>query len=152
VYPVVLMRVFSARGGRIRMERGMSDRSGMAVGFTIFAGVMMIMVGVFQALWGLAAIIKDQFFVVTPNYAYNVDVTTWGWIHLVVAAIIVLAGFGLFSGAVWARTVGVTLAVLSAIANFLTIPYYPLWSIMIIALDVFVIWALTAHGRDVISA
>ena len=134
------------------MERGMSDRSGMAVGFTIFAGVTMIMVGVFQALWGLAAIIKDQFFVVTRNYAYNVDVTTWGWIHLVLAAIIVLAGFGLFSGAVWARTVGVTLAVLSAIANFLTIPYYPLWSILIIALDVFVIWALTAHGRDVISA
>jgi hypothetical protein len=134
------------------MDRGMSDRSGMAVGFTIFAGVMMIMVGIFQALWGLAAIIKDQFFVVTRNYAYNVDVTTWGWIHLVVAAIIVLAGFGLFSGAVWARTVGVTLAVLSAIANFLTIPYYPLWSILIIAVDVFVIWALTAHGRDVIRA
>jgi hypothetical protein len=134
------------------MDRGMSDRSGMAVGFTIFAGVMMIMVGIFQGLWGLAAIIKDQFFVVTRNYAYNVDVTTWGWIHLVVAAIIVLAGFGLFSGAVWARTVGVTLAVLSAIANFLTIPYYPLWSILIIALDVFVIWALTAHGRDVIRA
>jgi hypothetical protein len=134
------------------MDRGMSDRSGMAVGFTIFAGVMMIMVGIFQGLWGLAAIIKDQFFVVTRNYAYNVDVTTWGWIHLIVAAIIVLAGFALFSGAVWARTVGVTLAVLSAIANFLTIPYYPLWSILIIAVDVFVIWALTAHGRDVIRA
>jgi hypothetical protein len=134
------------------MDRGMSDRSGMAVGFTIFAGVMMIMVGIFQGLWGLAAIIKDQFFLVTRNYAYNVDVTTWGWIHLIVAAIIVLAGFALFSGAVWARTVGVTLAVLSAIANFLTIPYYPLWSILIIALDVFVIWALTAHGRDVIRA
>jgi hypothetical protein len=134
------------------MDRGMSDRSGMAVGFTIFAGVMMIMVGIFQGLWGLAAIIKDQFFLVTRNYAYNVDVTTWGWIHLIVAAIIVLAGFALFSGAVWARTVGVTLAVLSAIANFLTIPYYPLWSILIIAVDVFVIWALTAHGRDVIRA
>jgi hypothetical protein len=73
-------------------------------------------------------------------------------IHLVAGVIILLAGFGLFSGAVWARTVGVTLAVLSAIANFLTIPYYPLWSILIIALDIFVIWALTAHGRDVIRA
>ena len=134
------------------MDRGMSDRSGTAIGFTIFASVTMVMVGVFQSLWGLAAIIKDQFFVVTQNYAYNVDITTWGWIHLVAGVIILLAGFALFSGAVWARTVGVTLAVLSAIANFLTIPYYPLWSILIIALDVFVIWALTAHGRDVISA
>ena len=130
------------------MDRGMSDRSGTAIGFTIFAGVTMVMVGVFQSLWGLAAIIKDQFFVVTQNYAYNVDITTWGWIHLVAGVIILLAGFALFSGAVWARTVGVTLAVLSAIANFLTIPYYPLWSILIIALDVFIIWAVLTSGSS----
>jgi hypothetical protein len=131
----------------------MDDRpSGAAVGFSLFAGVMMIMMGTLHALWGLAAIIEDQFFVATQNYLYNIDVSGWGWVHLIVGVIVVFAGFGVFSGAVWARTVGVTLAVLSAIANFLTIPYFPIWSLVIIALDVFVIWALTVRGRDITRA
>ena len=75
--------------------------------------------------------------------------TTWGWIHLIAGIIIYLAGFGLFSGAVWARTVGVILAAISAFVSFAWIPLYPVWSIVIIAIDVAVIWALTAHGRDI---
>jgi hypothetical protein len=103
----------------------------------------MITIGVFQAIAGLAAIIEDEFFVVTQNYTFDLDVTAWGWIHLIVGIVLVLAGFYLFTGSTWARIVGITLAILSAVANFFFIPYYPFWSILIIALDVWVIWALT---------
>lgn len=127
--------------------REQTSTGGMAAGFVIFAGVMMIILGVFHALEGLSAIIKDQFYVATPNYLYSVDITTWGWIHLIGGAIVAVAGFFVFSGAVWARAVGILLAGLSAIANFLFIPHYPIWSLLMIAVDVFVIWALTAHGR-----
>jgi hypothetical protein len=118
-------------------------------GLVVFAGVMMILLGIFHALAGLTAILKDRFFVSTPNYLISVDVTSWGWIHLIGGAVVAVAGFFVFSGAAWARAIGIGLAVLSAIANFLFIPYYPLWSLLMIALDVFVIWALARHGREV---
>ena len=130
---------------------GRADRatSGWAVGFILFAAIMMIMTGVFQALAGLIAIFENEFYVATRNYLFKFDATTWGWIHLILGVIVALAGWGLLSGRTWARAVGITLALLSAIANFLFIPYYPFWSLLIIALDVFVIWALAAHGGDV---
>jgi hypothetical protein len=93
--------------------------------------------------------LEDEFYAVTPNYVFEFDDTTWGWVHLIGGIIILLAGFGLFSGAVWARTVGVIVATISAIISFFWIPLYPLWAITIIAIDVAVIWALTAHGRDI---
>jgi hypothetical protein len=122
---------------------------GWAVGFIVFAAVMMMMTGVFQALAGLVAIFENEFYVAARNYLFEFDVTAWGWIHLILGVIVALAGFGLLSGATWARVVGITLAVLSAIANFLFIPYYPFWSLLIIALNVFVIWALAVHGGKV---
>jgi hypothetical protein len=125
------------------------ERSGAAVGWTTFAAIMLMIIGVFHALAGLSGIVKDNFYAVTPNYVLKFDVTTWGWIHLIAGIIIVLAGFALFSGAVWARTVGVILATLSLLAAFAWIPLYPIWGIVIIAVDVFVIWALTVHGRDI---
>jgi hypothetical protein len=130
---------------------GRADRatSGWAVGFILFAAIMMMMTGVFQALAGLIAIFENEFYVATRNYLFKFDATTWGWIHLILGVIVALAGWGLLSGRTWARAVGITLALLSAIANFLFIPYYPFWSLLIIALDVFVIWALAAHGGDV---
>jgi hypothetical protein len=124
------------------------DVSGWAVGFTVFAAVMMIMVGVWQALAGLIAIFQNEFYVPTRNYLFEFDVTAWGWIHLLVGALVAFAGWGLLSGQTWARVVGITLAALSATANFLFIPYYPFWSILIVAVNVLVIWALTAHGRE----
>jgi hypothetical protein len=127
------------------------EPSGAAVGLTIFAGVIMIMLGIFHALYGLAAIIKNDFFVVGADYLYKIDPTAWGWIHLIAGIVVAMAGYALFTGAVWARTVGVILAVISAIANFLTIPYYPFWSMLLLALDVFVIWALTVRGRDIVG-
>jgi hypothetical protein len=126
-----------------------SRPSGVAVGFSMFAGVLMITIGIWHAIAGFAGILKDQFYAVTPNYILKFDATTWGWIHLIGGILVALAGFAIFSGAVWARMVGVLLAVLSLIANFAFIPIYPLWSIAIIALDVAVIWALTVHGRDI---
>ena len=124
------------------------DISGWVVGFTVFAAVMMLMVGVFQALQGLVAIFENEFYVQTRNYLFQFDATTWGWIHLVIGLLVAFAGWGLLSGQTWARVVGITLAALSATANFLFIPYYPFWSLLIIAVDVLVIWALTAHGRQ----
>jgi hypothetical protein len=126
--------------------------SGWAVGFIMFAGLIMIMAGIFQAIQGLVGIFENEFYVATRNYLFQFDATTWGWIHLIGGVIVALAGWGVLAGQTWARVVGITLAVLSAIANFLFIPYYPFWSLLIIALDIFVIWALAAHGRDVRDA
>ena len=123
--------------------------SGWAGGLILFAGLMMIMVGIWQALQGLIAIFENEFYVATRNYLFQFDATTWGWIHLLIGVIVAFAGWGLLSGRTWARVVAITLAVLSAIANFLFIPYYPFWSLLIIAVDVFVIWAIAAHGREV---
>jgi hypothetical protein len=123
--------------------------SGLATGFITFAGVMMIMAGAFQALAGLVALFQNEFFAATRNYVVKFDATTWGWIHLLVGLMVFFAGFAVLSGRTWGRVVGITLAVLSALSNFAFIPYYPFWSLTIVALDVFIIWALTAHGRDI---
>jgi hypothetical protein len=120
--------------------------SGWATGFILFAAIMMMMAGVFQALNGLIAIFENEFYVATPDYIFQLDATSWGWVHLLLGVVVGLAGWGLLSGQTWARVVGITLAVLSAIANFLFIPYYPVWSLVIITIDVVVIWAIAAHG------
>jgi hypothetical protein len=118
--------------------------SGWAVGFSAFAGAIMIMIGIFQFFEGLAAVANDSFFVVGNNYTYNLDTTAWGWIHMIIGVIVFAAGLGIFSGATWARAVGITVAVISAIANFFYIPYYPVWAVLLIALCVIVIWALAS--------
>ena len=123
--------------------------SGSAVAGYVFAGVVLIVVGSFQAIEGLAAIINDEFFVTTPNYAFEVDVTTWGWIHLLLGLLVAFAGYALFAAKTWARVVGVSLATLSAIGNFFFIPYYPFWAIVIISLNLWVIWALTRSVKSV---
>jgi hypothetical protein len=125
------------------------ERSSGAVGWTMFAGVMMILIGAFHAIAGLAGILEDEFYAVTPNYVLEFDATTWGWVHLIGGVIVLFAGFSVFKGAVWARTVGVIIAAVSALVSFAWIPFYPVWSIVVIAIDVAVIWALTAHGRDI---
>ena len=125
------------------------EASGWAVGFILFAGIMLVMSGFFQAFSGLVALFQNEFYVATRNYLFQFDATSWGWIHLLVGLIVALAGFAVMAGRTWGRVVGITLAVLSALANFAFIPYYPFWALTVIALDIFVIWALTAHGRDV---
>jgi hypothetical protein len=120
--------------------------SGWAIGGVSFASVILIMVGIFQILDGLAAIIKDEFFVVTDNFAFNLDVTAWGWIHLAIGVLVLIIGLSLLTGKAWAAVAAIFIAVLSAVANFFFIPYYPWWSLLMIALAVWVIWSLTRPG------
>jgi hypothetical protein len=126
-------------------EAGRSSEpvSGWAVGGVFFAGILMIVIGIFEAIKGLAAIIENEFFVVSQNYTFEVDVTAWGWIYLILGIVVALAGFYVLSARTWARIVGIALAILVAVANFLYIPYYPFWSLLIIALSIWVIWSLT---------
>ena len=122
------------------------EASGWATGGAVFAGVLMIIAGIFEVIQGISAISTDQIFVKTQNYVFNLDVSTWGWIHLVLGILVILAGLALIAGRVWGGLVGIAFATLVAIANFFWIPYYPFWSILTIALAVWVIWALTRPG------
>ena len=128
-----------------------SSYSGGAVGVTVFAAVLMIIGGTMQALQGLVALFNDTFYVIGEEYLFELDVTSWGWIHLILGAVVALAGVALFQGATWARTVAVILASTGIVANFLWLPYYPLWSITLIVFNVCVIWAVTVHGRDILA-
>ena len=120
--------------------------SGWAIGGLTFASTIMILIGIFQSFAGLEAIIDDDFYVVTQNYAFDLDTTAYGWIHLILGIVIVCAGFALWARKTWASIVAIFLAMLSAIANFFFIPYYPFWSILMIALAIWVIWAITRPG------
>ena len=127
----------------------MTVRSAWAVGYSAFAAAMLILIGVFHIVAGIVGIAEDEFYVVGSEWVFEFDATAWGWIHLIAGVIVLLAGIGILSGNVLARTVGVLVAAVSVIANFLWLPYYPIWSILMIALGVAVIWALTVHGRDI---
>jgi len=119
---------------------------GAAAG-TVLAGVLMIVGGIWGFLVGLAVVIKKSFFVtVNSSYPYHWNITDWGWVHLILGAVVFAAGVCVLLGMVWARVVGVILATLSAIASFMFLPYYPFWSIILVAIDVYIIWALVAGG------
>ena len=128
------------------------SHSSWAVGYATFASVLLLMAGIFQFVAGLVGVIEDDFYVVSTKWVFEFDVTTWGWIHMILGVVLFLSGLGILSGNVLARTVGVVVAGLAAVANFLWLPYYPVWSIVMIFLAVAVIWALTVHGRDITDA
>ncbi len=130
----------------------MSDQpSGKAIGWIGFAGFIMILGGSFEMLAGLAAVINpDKWTAIDSLFEQSAE--TWGWWHLLIGAVVFFAGFGVLSGNVLARTVGVIVAIVSAISAFVWMPVYPVWGICLIAIDVMVIWALTAHGRDIEKA
>ncbi|MCH0540850.1 hypothetical protein I3F58_14975 [Streptomyces sp. MUM 203J] len=113
-----------------------------AGGLVTFAGVLLFIAGILDFFRGIMAIANDDVYVSTPNYLFKFDLTSWGWIQLILGVIAVVVAAGLFSRALWARVIGVGIAGLLIIANFLSIPYYPLWSLTLIALYAFVIWAL----------
>lgn len=117
-----------------------------AVGGLVFASTIMIMVGIFQAFQGLAALLNDEFFVTVNDYTYELDLTTWGWIHLIGGILVLIAGIALYSASAIAGVVAIVLAGLSAVTNFFFVPYYPLWSLLIIALAIYVIWAIVKSG------
>ena len=122
------------------------EPSGWAMSGVVFAASMLTLIGFFQVIAGLVAIFDDEFFVVARNYTFDLDTSAWGWIHLLLGILLVLTGFGLFSRQAWAGVTAIVLAMLTAIENFFFIPYYPFWSILVIALAVWVIWALTRPG------
>jgi hypothetical protein len=117
-------------------------------GFAVFGGSMMIVIGIFQVVVGLTAIFEKTFYVLTSDYIFGFNVSAWGWIHLALGVLVALGGAAVLAGQMWGRALGIVLASLSAIANFLFLPYYPLWSMLIIAADIAVIWALTRYGRE----
>ncbi|MEJ8670157.1 hypothetical protein WKI71_22275 [Streptomyces sp. MS1.AVA.1] len=119
-----------------------------AGGLTLFAAVLLFIAGVLDLFRGIMAIAEDDVYVSTPNYVFKFDLTSWGWIQLALGVIAMAVSVGLFSRATWARVVGVGIAGLLVIANFLSIPYYPVWSLTLIALYAFVIWALCVVRRE----
>lgn len=130
------------------MER---EPSLWAFGWMAFAAIMLIMGGAWWIMSGFIAILDDGFLVATREYVFQFDASTWGWIHLIVGIVLVAAGLGLFSGAVWARTVAVIVAAVAAVLAFAWLPYYPVWGIIFMVVSAGVIWALTVHGRDFVE-
>ena len=128
------------------------EPSGAAVGWISFAGILLIIGGSFAILAGLAGIINPDTFVVTKDNLLKVSTSTWGWWHLILGTIVFFSGFGVFTGNVLARTIGVIAAIVSMISAFLYMNIYPIWGITIVAIDFAIIWALTVHGRDIQKA
>ncbi|MFC5663545.1 hypothetical protein ACFP3U_11195 [Kitasatospora misakiensis] len=121
--------------------------SGWVTGGVLFAGVLMMMTGVLDVTRGIMAIAEDDVFVATRNYVFEFNLTGWGWIHLIIGVLIAVTGFFVVRGATWAQYAGIGLVVLGGIESFLSLPYYPLWSVIVLALDVFIIWALCTNAQ-----
>ncbi|MFJ5260438.1 hypothetical protein ACIQAC_08160 [Streptomyces sp. NPDC088387] len=122
-----------------------ADGDAWVTGGVTFAGVLMLCGGVLAVLQGIAAIADDDVYARVGTYVYELDLTGWGWIHVVLGALVAVTGWGVLSGASWARITGIVLAALSLVAQFLFLPYAPIWSVVMMAIDVFVIWALAAR-------
>ena len=120
--------------------------SGWAAGGITFAATMAVLVGTFQILQGLVAVLNDDFYVITRNYTFDLDISAWGWIHMIIGVVMLGIGFGLYTRALWAVIGGIGIAMLSALANFFFIPYYPIWALLLIAIDAWIIWSLTRPG------
>lgn len=115
-------------------------------GWVTFAGFMMIIAGFFQSIFGLVAIFKPSVLIATDKQLVLLDYTQWGWIHLITGIILLLSASSLFAGRLWGRTVAIILATISAVLNFGSIWAYPIWSIMIIVVDLMVIYAVAMYG------
>ncbi|WP_406726637.1 hypothetical protein WJ438_21090 [Streptomyces sp. GD-15H] len=128
--------------GRTHHRTGWEPRSAWVTGWTTAAAVLMTFGGIMAIFQGIAAIAEDDVFVSTADFTYAFSLTGWGWIHLILGALVLAAGLALFSGSAWARATGVVLAGLSMIANFVWLPYAPVWSVTLMIIDGFIIWAL----------
>ena len=124
---------------------GPAAQSGWVTGGVTFAGVLMLVNGVLHVFQGIAAVAKDDVYASIGSYVYEIDLTGWGWILMVSGVVTAVVGWGILQGADWARLTGILLAALNLVLQFLFLPYAPVWSIVLIAIDVFVIWALAAY-------
>ncbi|MGW1543004.1 DUF7144 family membrane protein [Streptomyces sp. NPDC002309] len=125
-----------------------TTRHQWAAGLMVFGAILLMISGILAVFRGIMAIAQDNVFVTTPSYVFKFDLTGWGWIHLVLGAVAVAVSVGLFQAATWARVGGVVIAGLIVIANFLSLPYSPLWSVLMIAFSGFVIWALCVARKE----
>jgi len=123
--------------------------NGLAVGAITAAAVVLILAGAVEAMQGVVALATNEFYVVTQRWLFQFDVSAWGWVHVLIGLIIAATGVALLMGAFWARVLGVVIASLSVVVNFLWLPYYPVWAVIVIAFDVFVIWVLTVNGQEI---
>jgi hypothetical protein len=119
----------------------------MATGGLLFAATIMVLAGLFQFFQGIVGIAKDQIYVTTPNYLFKFNTTTWGWIHLVLGLIVMVIGFFVFTKAPWARGFAILFVAVQMFSNFFFVPYYPFWALTLVAIDIFIIWALAAAPR-----
>jgi hypothetical protein len=117
-------------------------------GWIRFGGAMMIMVGCFSVIEGLIALFQNEYYLTTAEGVLVLDLTGWGWLHLTMGGIAIVIGFGLFSGATWARVAGVVFACLSSLAQLAFMAAYPLWAAIVITFDIMIIWALIVHGGE----
>ena len=125
-----------------------SDEVTNWVGWSFFAGFLMVLSGIFQTIAGLVALYKDEVFVVGEKHLVVFDYTQWGWIHIIIGIVLVISAISLINGHLWGRLVGITLATLSAVANFAFLEAYPIWSLTIIAIDILIIYAIAVHGGE----
>ncbi|MFE0105782.1 hypothetical protein [Streptomyces sp. NPDC059009] len=128
-------------------DKGGDAESGWAVGGTVFAGVLMLVNGILGILEGIAGIAKDDVYERLGDYVYKFNLSTWGWIHLILGILVAVTGYGILKGAEWARATGIGLAALAIVVYFVWLPYQPLWGLISIAIGIFVIWAL-CHDRS----
>ncbi|WP_328318664.1 DUF7144 family membrane protein [Streptomyces sp. NBC_00388] len=129
-------------------QSGRGSDTAWASGGTLFAGVLLFVDGVLAVLNGVVGIAKDNVYTHVGNYTYQFSLTSWGWIHLAIGVLLILTGLGILRGAPWARALGVGMAAISVVANFMWLPYQPIWAFIAIAIGVFVIWSLlTDHAR-----
>jgi hypothetical protein len=127
-----------------------SDREPSAwTGLAAWAGILMIMMGAYQAIVGFVALFDDGYYAVRPDgLVVNVDYTTWGWVHLLLGLLALAAGSGVLSGQTWARAVGIVIAGVAAVVNFAFIAAFPFWATILITMDILIIYALATHGRE----
>lgn len=137
--------VSSAARGATSSARGATNRPGTGA---MFAGVLLAIAGLLDVLQGIGAIAKDDVYTQVGKYVFKFNLTSWGWIHLVLGVLVLAVAFGVLTGASWARLTGVVLASLSLIENFLWLPYQPWWALTLIGLDVFIIWALASEHAN----
>ncbi|MEU6877463.1 hypothetical protein [Streptomyces sp. NPDC046712] len=124
-----------------------------ASGGTMFAGVLMLVIGVMDILQGIVAIAEDDVYTRVGDYIFKFDLTSWGWIHLCLGIVVAIAGAGILMGTGWGRIAGIALASLNVIAQFLFLPYHPWWALFSMAISIFVIWALATdefYGKDTV--
>lgn len=125
-----------------------NNASGWA-GWVFFAGIMMAIIGALHAIAGLAALLRDTYYLVGEEALIALNYTQWGWVHLLAGAVIFSAGIAVMNGSTWGRVVGVLMASVSLVVNMAFLNAYPVWSILVIILDVVIIYALLVHGDSV---